>query len=99
MSCIFKISDFTKKNGLSTDTIRYYEKINLLPPANRNGNNNRHYVQIDINRILFINYLKRTQMPLHTIQIYMEFSRARFIILYLFFVLCYAITTNRRYEK
>ncbi|MFA2642432.1 hypothetical protein ABR776_13280 [Bacillus cereus] len=49
-----------------------------------------------MNRILFINHLKRTQMPLHTIQKYMEFSRARFIILYLFFVLCYAITTNRR---
>ncbi|MFA2702875.1 MerR family transcriptional regulator [Bacillus cereus] len=70
-------------------------KIKLLPPAKRNENS-RQYVQIDINRILFINHLKRTQMPLHTIQKYMEFSRARFIILYLFFVLCYAITTNRR---
>ncbi|OUA10285.1 MerR family transcriptional regulator [Bacillus thuringiensis] len=96
MSDIFKISDFTKKTGLNTDTIRYYEKINLLPPAKRNENNNRYYVQIDIDLILFINHLKRTQMPLHTIQKYMEFSRARFIILYLFFVLCYAITTNRR---
>jgi len=96
MNDIFKISDIAKKTGLSTDTIRYYEKINLLPPANRNGNNNRQYVQLDIDRILFINHLKRTQIPLHTIQKYMEFSRTRFIILYLFFVLCYAITTNRR---
>ncbi|MGE1126035.1 hypothetical protein [Bacillus wiedmannii] len=53
-------------------------------------------MQLDIDRILFINHLKRTQMPLHTIQKHMKSSRARFIILYLFFVLCYAITTNRR---
>ncbi|MEM5664874.1 MerR family DNA-binding transcriptional regulator [Bacillus toyonensis] len=31
MNDIFTISDIAKKTGLSTDTIRYYEKINLLP--------------------------------------------------------------------
>ncbi|ANS48983.1 MerR family transcriptional regulator [Bacillus cereus] len=77
MNVIFTISDIAKKTGLSTDTIRYYEKINLLPPAKRNENNNRQYVQLDVDRILFINHLKRTQMPLHTIQKYMEFSRAK----------------------
>ncbi|PFK31243.1 MerR family DNA-binding transcriptional regulator [Bacillus cereus] len=45
MNDIFTISDVTKKTGLSTDTIRYYEKINLLPPAKRNENHNRQYVQ------------------------------------------------------
>ncbi|MFJ7763079.1 MerR family transcriptional regulator [Bacillus toyonensis] len=77
MNDIFTISDVAKKTGLSTDTIRYYEKINLLPPANRNRNNNRQYVQLDVDRILFINHLKRTQMSLHTIQKYMEFSRTK----------------------
>ncbi|WP_257206134.1 MerR family transcriptional regulator [Bacillus cereus] len=77
MNDLFTISDVAKKTGLSTDTIRYYEKINLLPPAKRNENNNRQYVQLDIDRILFINHLKRTQMPLHTIQEYMKFSRAK----------------------
>ncbi|AXY09046.1 MULTISPECIES: MerR family transcriptional regulator [Bacillus] len=77
MNDIFTISDVAKKTGLSTDTIRYYEKINLLPPANRNGNNNRQYVQLDIDRILFINHLKRTQMPLNKIQEYMKFSREK----------------------
>ncbi|WIL45561.1 MerR family transcriptional regulator [Bacillus bombysepticus] len=77
MNNIFTISDIAKKTGLSTDTIRYYEKINLLPPANRNGNNNRQYVQLDIDRILFINHLKRTQMPLNKIQEYMKFSREK----------------------
>ncbi|MFJ8353268.1 MerR family transcriptional regulator [Bacillus paramycoides] len=96
MNYIFTISDVAKKTGLSPDTIRYYEKISLLPPAKRNENNNRQYVQLDIDRILFINHLKRTQMPLNKIQEYMKFSLAKFRILYLFFVLCYAITTNRR---
>nr|WP_238552970.1 MerR family transcriptional regulator [Paenibacillus alvei] len=53
--------------------MRYYEKINLLPPAKRKGEN-RQYVQLDIDRILFINHLKRTQMPLKNIQEYMKCS-------------------------
>ncbi|MED1093170.1 MerR family transcriptional regulator [Bacillus paramycoides] len=71
------MSDVAKKTGLSPDTIRYYEKISLLPPAKRNEDNNRQYVQLDIERILFINHLKRTQMPLNKIQKYMKFSLAK----------------------
>ncbi|MGE7903563.1 MerR family transcriptional regulator [Peribacillus sp. NPDC094092] len=77
MNDIFTISDVAKKTGLSPDTIRYYEKINLLPTAKRNENNIRQYVQLDIDRILFINHLKRTQMPLKKIQEYMKFSLAK----------------------
>ncbi|WP_138186340.1 MerR family transcriptional regulator [Paenibacillus alvei] len=73
MNDTFTISDVAKKTGLSQDTIRYYEKINLLPPAKRKANN-RQYVQLDIDRILFINHLKRTQMPLKKIKEYMKFS-------------------------
>lgn len=35
MKDIFTISDVAKKTGLCQDTIRYYEKINLLPPPKR----------------------------------------------------------------
>lgn len=78
MNDIFTISDVAKKTGLSQDTIRYYEKINLLPPPKRKeSNNNRQYVQLDIDRILFINHLKRTQMPLKKIQEYVKFSLAK----------------------
>ncbi|MED2791055.1 MULTISPECIES: MerR family DNA-binding transcriptional regulator [Bacillus cereus group] len=50
INVIFTISDVIKQTGLSTDTIGYCEKINLLPPATRNENN-RQYVQF-IDRIL-----------------------------------------------
>lgn len=70
MNDIFTISDVAKKTGLSQDTIRYYEKIKLLPPAKRNEHNKRQYIQMDIDRILFINHLKRTQMPLKQIREY-----------------------------
>ncbi|WP_394141685.1 MerR family transcriptional regulator [Cytobacillus oceanisediminis] len=78
MKDIFTISDVANITGLSQDTIRYYEKINLLPPPKRKEeNNNRQYVQLDIDRILFINHLKRTQMPLKKIQEYVKFSLAK----------------------
>ncbi|WP_431810911.1 MerR family transcriptional regulator [Lysinibacillus sp. FW12] len=77
MNDIFTISDVAKKTGLSQDTIRYYEKIKLLPPAKRNEHNKRQYIQMDIDRILFINHLKRTQMPLKQIREYVKFSQAK----------------------
>lgn len=78
MKDIFTISDVANITGLSQDTIRYYEKINLLPPPKRKeNNNNRQYVQLDIDRILFINHFKRTQMPLKKIQEYVKFSLAK----------------------
>ena len=77
MNETFSISDVANKTGLRQDTIRYYEKIHLLPPAKRNENNKRQYVQLDIDRILFINHLKRTQMPFKKIQEYMKFSLAK----------------------
>ena len=30
-----KISEVSEQSGLSIDTLRYYEKIGLLPPVNR----------------------------------------------------------------
>ena len=34
---VFTIGALAKATGVSTPTIRYYEEIGLLPPANRTG--------------------------------------------------------------
>lgn len=37
------ITEVSKKYGVSTDTLRYYERIGLIPPVPRNGSGIRDY--------------------------------------------------------
>ncbi|MNW56874.1 HTH-type transcriptional regulator AdhR [compost metagenome] len=60
----FTIKQIAKQIGISEDTIRYYEKIELLPRANRKGNGHRVYRQEDIDTISLIYCLKKTGLPL-----------------------------------
>lgn len=48
------IGELSKLTGLSTETIRYYEKEQLLPLAERSANNYRLYNQQHIERLIFI---------------------------------------------
>lgn len=64
------ISEFAKRCGLSQHTLRYYEKIGLLPEIARNGSNHRNYSERDIAWMEFIKRLKETNMPLADIQRY-----------------------------
>lgn len=77
MDPTFSISDLSRQTGLSYDTIRYYEKIGLLPPAKRQTNGQRLYNQRDLDRFVFITHLKRTHMPLREIRRYMALVAAQ----------------------
>ena len=70
----FTIAEISQKTGLSQDTLRYYEKINLLPSPKRSRNGQREYVQLDLDRVLFVTHLKRTHMQLKKIQEYLKYS-------------------------
>ncbi len=50
----FRIGDVTEKLGLSADTLRYYEKIGLVPKVGRNGAGIRFYNDHDLSRLKFI---------------------------------------------
>ena len=39
----YSIKETAERTGMSEDTIRYYEKIGLLPRAKRKGNSHRIY--------------------------------------------------------
>lgn len=62
-----KFSDLV---GLSSYTLRYYEKIGLLKHVQRNSSGHRVYSNRDIDWINFIKRLKETGMPLEEIQKY-----------------------------
>jgi DNA-binding transcriptional MerR regulator len=77
MEPTFSIAAISKRTGLSYDTIRYYEKIGLLPPAKRKENGQREYNKLDLDRFIFITHLKRTHMPLKEIERYMTWASAQ----------------------
>ena len=65
----YTIGVFSKKVGLSIDTLRYYEKELLIIP-NRNDINRRVYDDADITWIEFIKRLKKTGMPIKDMKHY-----------------------------
>lgn len=48
------IGEAAEKTGLSVDTLRYYERIGLLPPPARDSGGRRLYREQDVARLQFI---------------------------------------------
>ncbi len=59
-----QIGELSKRLGLSADTLRYYEKIRLLPRVARNGAGQRLYGEKDISRLKFIQRAQRMNFSL-----------------------------------
>ncbi len=59
-----KISAVSEHYGISTDTLRYYERIGLLPPVSRNGSGIREYKDIDLRRVAFIKCMRGAGLPI-----------------------------------
>ncbi|MZQ86429.1 MerR family transcriptional regulator [Paenibacillus sp. 5J-6] len=76
MEPTYSIAEISGKTGLSYDTIRYYEKIGLMPTIKRSKNGQREYDKEDLSRIIFVTKLKRTNMPLKEIERYMTLASA-----------------------
>lgn len=55
---MFSIKETSEQAGLSEDTIRYYEKIGLIPRAERKPNRHRVYRSEDIHTMKLITCLK-----------------------------------------
>jgi DNA-binding transcriptional MerR regulator len=60
----YTIREAAREAGLTEDTIRYYEKIGLLPRAVRKPNTHRVYGEGDIRTMKLLVCLRKTGMPL-----------------------------------
>lgn len=54
------IKDISERFGLSQDTLRYYERIGLIPPVNRNKNGIREYTEDDIKWVDFVKCMRQS---------------------------------------
>src|SRR3546814_228175 len=62
--CFMKIGDLAKRSGLSAHTLRYYERIGLLPYADRDRSGQRDHDASILTWIEFLGRLKTTGMPI-----------------------------------
>jgi MerR family transcriptional regulator, aldehyde-responsive regulator len=70
-----KIAEVSEHYGLSTDTLRYYERIGLIPPVNRTGSGIRDYTDLDVRRVEFIKCMRSAGLPIEVLIDYMELLR------------------------
>lgn len=63
----YRIGDVTKMLGISADTLRYYEKIRLLPAISRTDSGIRVYLERDLSRLRFIQRAQKMKFSLKEI--------------------------------
>lgn len=61
-----KISEVSERCGISSDTLRYYERIGLIPPINRKSGI-RDYSELDVRRVEFIKCMRRAGLPIEAL--------------------------------
>lgn len=65
------IGQLSKASGVSAKMIRYYESIELLPPAERTESNYRIYADKDVHRLRFIHRARKLGFSLDHIRVLM----------------------------
>ncbi|HEX9027133.1 MAG TPA: MerR family transcriptional regulator [Clostridium sp.] len=61
------IAEVSKKFDLSQDTLRYYERIGLIPSVNRNKSGNRDYTEEDCRWVEFIKCMRSAGLPIEVL--------------------------------
>jgi DNA-binding transcriptional MerR regulator len=72
----YTIEEAAQRTGISTHTLRYYERIGLLEPVGRAPSGHRRYTEGDLGLVEFLTCLRQTGMPIRGMQQFMELARA-----------------------
>lgn len=67
-----KIAEVSEKYGISTDTLRYYERVGLIPPVPRNGSGIRDYGDTEAKRIEFVKCMRKAGLPVEVLIEYFD---------------------------
>ena len=72
---MYSIQDVSKKTGLSTHTLRYYEKEGLITGVGRSQGGFRQYTEEDLEALGLVCCLKNTGMSLQEILRFVQLTR------------------------
>ena len=67
-----KISEVSEKFKIPIDTLRYYERVGLIPPVNRSDNGIRDFNQTDIDWVDFVKCMRTAGLPIDVLTKYMN---------------------------
>ena len=65
-----KIAEVSELYGLSADTLRYYERVGLIPTVTRNDHGIRDYNELDLRRVEFIKCMRSAGLPVEVLTEY-----------------------------
>lgn len=66
------IKEVSEKFGISTETLRYYERIGLIPKVHRNEKGYRDYSEQDQSWVYYVKALRRAGVSIEAIIEYVE---------------------------
>ena len=69
---IMRIAEVSEQYGISADTLRYYERIGLLPRVHRNASGVRDYSDEDCARISFVKCMRGANVSIEALIEYMQ---------------------------
>lgn len=67
-----KIAEVSERFDISSDTLRYYERVGLIPPVNRTNSGIRDYNDLDARRVEFVKCMRKAGLPVEVLIEYME---------------------------
>jgi DNA-binding transcriptional MerR regulator len=67
-----KISEVSVNFALSIDTLRYYERVGLIPPVNRTNSGIRDYNELDLRRVEFVKCMRKAGLPVDVLVEYVK---------------------------
>lgn len=70
----FSIGDLASRTGTKVETIRYYEKVGLLPAPARTGGNHRAYTRAHADRLAFIRHSRELGFSLESVRAILALS-------------------------
>lgn len=68
------IGDLSRKTGVKVPTIRYYEQMGLMAPAERSEGNQRRYSREERDRLSFIKHARELGLTIESIRELLELS-------------------------
>ena len=69
------IAEVSKRYGLSADTLRYYERVGLLPGVQRTAGGIRNYSERDCNWVEYIKCMRSAGVTIETLIEYVTLYR------------------------
>lgn len=70
------VGEVAQRFGISPNALRYYERVGLLDPVERDTGGRRVYDEHAIAGVVFVTRLRATGMSIRTLREYMDLARA-----------------------